>query len=322
MRRGLWTSSSTTPVLSLPNTPGFDIVGKVLYSNSDRIKTGDRVASFLPCGGGNARYITISSSKLITVPTHNDSVNNDIDPTQIACLIRTYIMAFQSLFYGVSSKEDRYDPDSLKGKHILVTAGAGLITTAIVSLALSLGCEIIYVAVNEEYHEMFESLGAIPLKPNPDEWQFLLQAKNIDIVIDGICYDYYKSSRSLIKEDNNDETFKSKVICIGMASHANKENDGGCTIPKYIEMMIKTYCSMFMNKIYFLKLTESWEHNLQQSKDDLEFLIKLLQEDKIVISPKIVARIPLRAVAYARQRLQNERIDGFIVCEPWLKINH
>ena len=60
-----------------------------------------------------------------------------------------------------------------------------------------------------------------------------------------------------------------------------------------------------------------WEKDLPLCKADLEHLFKLLE--KGAISPTIVDRIPLNRVPRAHELLESKRLQGFLVCEPWMK---
>jgi len=280
----------------LPNTPGFDFVGRVMYSQSNEINPGERVASFLPLMGGNARYITISAKSIVKLP-------DDIDPTEVVCLIRSYVMAFHCLFCGIPIYNRRYNNSSLKGKKILVTAGSSLIGQATIQLALALGADVM-ATEKESQHEFIKSLGAVPLKPKPEDWLPVVQ-KKMDIVIDGVCDDYFSSPFQALKQSKN-----SKLICIGMTAQ-ERDNE----VPSYIKFLIKLKASM-MSNTHMITLSDIWQEKTELCKNDLLFLVRLLKKD--VIKPKVAGRIPLRAVVYAHDKLQHEDVDGTIVCEPWL----
>jgi NADPH:quinone reductase-like Zn-dependent oxidoreductase len=50
---------------------------------------------------------------------------------------------------------------------------------------------------------------------------------------------------------------------------------------------------------------------------DLEYLLRLLQKE--MIDPVIRDILPLGKVAKAQAVLQERRIQGYLVCEPWIK---
>ena len=80
--------------VQLPYTTGCDVVGVVVDMGADAefcdIKLGDRVCTIGLHLGGNAKYVVTTSYQVTKVPMSLDSV-------EVACLLRTYIVAYQCL---------------------------------------------------------------------------------------------------------------------------------------------------------------------------------------------------------------------------------
>ena len=87
-----------------------EINGKVTLEEST-IRVGDRVCAVGLALGGNARYTSVLVSSLIRVPT-------DLDPWKVACLLRTYVTAYQCLHRSGARGMKR-------GSRVLVTGGEG-----------------------------------------------------------------------------------------------------------------------------------------------------------------------------------------------------
>lgn len=53
------------------------------------------------------------------------------------------------------------------------------------------------------------------------------------------------------------------------------------------------------------------------SKNDLEYLMRLLEQE--LIKPVVRDVLPLSKVARAQTLLETRRVEGYLVCEPWIK---
>ena len=103
--------------IGFPYATCCDMVGKVIKVGSeaydDGLKVGDRVCCIDLYLGGNARYVAIQSDLLFRVP-------QDLDASEVACLLRSYMTAYQCLHRaGGRSIRD--------GDCIFVTGGNGCV---------------------------------------------------------------------------------------------------------------------------------------------------------------------------------------------------
>ena len=71
------------------------------------------------------------------------------------------------------------------------------------------------------------------------------------------------------------------------------------------------------SRISFYDVYESWDDNINLSKQDLAHLFEKVKSG--VIDPPIVERIPLSKVPEVHVMLEAKRIQGFYICEPWLR---
>ena len=196
--------------IDLPTTPGGDVVGYVLKVGSrvQDFKKGDRVAALVR-KGGNARYISVNESDLVSVP-------RSVDACEAASLVATYMTAYQSLRLATK------DEFVLTGKRILITGGIEPVGQALIQMCFRAGAEEVYATAPENRMNYVKSvLGARALPA--EGW--LPQVKgNMDVVIDRTCNDTLSSPHAALNDDGI-------LICIGMSSLVNSTELGYCGAP-------------------------------------------------------------------------------------------
>uniref|UniRef100_A0A7S1B844 Enoyl reductase (ER) domain-containing protein n=1 Tax=Corethron hystrix TaxID=216773 RepID=A0A7S1B844_9STRA len=192
-------------VLQLPNTPGCDCIGRVfrvgVSAEKYGIKVGDRVATYDPNLGSNARYICAPSYELFKIPS-------DLDAAEGVCLIQTYATAYQCLNRAGERKLKR-------GDKVLIIGGNGAVGQACVQLAVIGGASEVYATANENHHEMLSELGAIPLSREPCDWLSVVRG-SMNIVVDCVCADLFNSSWRALSWDD------SKLVCVGLTAIYSK----------------------------------------------------------------------------------------------------
>jgi len=300
IRRGLWHQN-----VPLPATPGFDVVGTIIQVGEDvpyasSFKVGDRVAALVRTGG-NTRYINIPFSSLARVP-------DGIDTPQAACIVSTYMTAFQALDLarGSANRES-----SLAGKQILVTGGNGPVGRAIIQLARLMKADAVYATAYGRDHSELEAIGAIALPFSSREWLPRVYG-GMDAVIDGVCVDNYASTHAALNSHG-------RLICIGMTSLLySKDPYMICGLPASARWAsIKANC--FMNRTTTYELWDSFCQEPELFKSDLEYLFGLAQQG--AINPAVSKLIALSEVADAQDRIESGTAPpgGQIVCLPWKK---
>jgi NADPH:quinone reductase-like Zn-dependent oxidoreductase len=83
------------------------------------------------------------------------------------------------------------------------------------------------------------------------------------------------------------------------------------------KLMCSTKSSTIATRVHIYDVYANWDNDTENCKRDLCHLINLLE--KRVIKPKILDRMPLSKVAKAHEILNTKRLQGHLVCEPWMK---
>jgi NADPH:quinone reductase-like Zn-dependent oxidoreductase len=299
IRQGKWWGNDT---LSPPITPGVDFVGKICsvgdeVTDSYGFSPGDTVASLVR-SGGNARYVVVDASKLIDVPS-------EVDPPSAACMLETYLAAFQSLHLG-ESEETRYEKSSMLGKIVLINGGIAMVGQAMIELAFLAGAHVVYVTAREKHHDFLRSLGAIPLSMKFEEWLPTVKGR-MDLIVDAYCTNHYTEMAGALNPNG-------KMVCIRTKS-SMLENDPG--LLWQAEAFLTKMGMSPLTQTFAYDVYESWEENIDLCKDDMVHLFNLLR--KGLVEPPIADCIPLSKVPQAQKIFESKRIQGYFVCEPWLK---
>jgi NADPH:quinone reductase-like Zn-dependent oxidoreductase len=299
IRRGEWWGKKQ---MSLPNTPGVDIVGKLYRIDKESsqrlsLKKGDRVIS-LTKRGGNSRYLSVNPDMLVKVP-------ESVDPAEAACLVETYLTAFQLLHFG-QSPGTRYRSTSLKGKTLLIlgsmTPNMG---RAMGQLSIYAGANGIYTTSKPKHFQQLTSLGFIPLSLDPVDWWEKLKGK-VDMIISlgeevtPLAYKLIKVSGEIVIATNSEVDLAPDVELSRQPSRLI------CTRGK----------AQRKSRTHFYDVYDEWDRDLGRCKKDLAHLVKLLELR--VVAPYVLDRIPLGKVARAQEIVETKRLSGFLVCEPWL----
>ena len=292
--------------MPLPLIPGVDLVGKVQTIDSRtakhyKLKQGDRVISLIKWGG-NSRYTRISPEQLVRVP-------ESLDPAEAVCLAETYLAAFQVLHHGQRIGL-RYKQQSLAGKSILVIGALSNIGRAIVELAKEAGAPIVYALGSDKQKDVLNRFGATQLSRKVENWPPELLG-TIDVIVDSSTVFNDESSAYL----KSLQGFKGEYIFMGTTTMEIEELISKWTQQNKLICTAKPF--KMMNKIHAYDVYASWEINTEGSKRDLGHLIKLLE--KGTIKPRVLDRMPLIKVARAHEIVDTKRLQGHLVCEPWIR---
>jgi len=303
IRKGeLWKES-----LNLPITPGVDLVGKIYHikmgtSFKSGLKKGDRVIS-LAKTGGNARYMKISTEQLVKIPL-------ELRAEEAVCLAEAYLSAFQGIHYG-ETMTSRYKDTSLCGKSILVVGALTNAGQAVIELAKIAGVTLIYAPCKMKHKDRIFELGATPLERKKEEWMPLLEGK-IDLIIDTTT-----DLESEIRNYFNALQDHGYYVLVGRS----KEDVEASIISEILPPNSNYSCSSKkpdkMDQVFHYNVFEKWDLDIELCKRDLDHLVKLLSAG--LLSPRILDRISLHKVKKAHEILEEKRLKGFLVCEPFMK---
>ena len=247
--------------------------------------------------GGNSRFAMVDAKELVEVP-------EGVNATSAACMVETYLAAFQCLHLA-ESEDNRYKKTSLFGKTVLIIGGIAMVGQAMIDLAFLTGASTVYVTARKKHHEFIRSLGAIPLSMKVEDWMPVVKCR-IDVIVDAYCTEHHSTISSALHPGG-------KMVCIRTKASMLEEDPG---ILWHAEALLSQFGISPLSQTYTYDVYESWEENLDLCKDDLAHLFEMLR--KGIIEPPISDCIPLAKVPQAQGIYQTKRVQGYFVCEPWL----
>lgn len=295
MRKNVF--SKVTP---LPFSPGIDCIG-IVHRMGEKapkygISVGDRVATMSPYLGGNARYVSVHAEDLVLVP-HN------VDVFEAVCILRSYVTAQQCL-YRTSDRKFR------KGDKVLVTGANGSVGRAVMQLAFLGGASDVFAVADERHRAMIERFGAIHVPFSSNGFRRVPGLKKIDIIIDTVggkilqlCCEHLHPKRG-------------RLISVGMVSNVTTPGVFGMPFSVFVDKALAHWKS---EELYKYDLFRNWKFHKKETMDDIEFLFHLLERRQI--EPHISKIVSLQGVADAQEEIEFGGINGYIVCDPWKKLN-
>lgn len=289
--------------MELPNIPGVDVVGKIYRIDFDSskqtgLKKGDRVFS-LVSQGGNSRFVTLDPASLVRVP-------EKVDPAEAACLVETYLTAFQTLHYNQSFLT-RYRKNALRGKSILVIGGMSAnMSRAMSQLAQQAGTKALFATGRKKDFKQLSEQGILPLTTDPLTWWEQL-AGAIDVLI-SLDEEVIPLHHKLLKNDG--------TLVVSSSEFREDLMNEEARDPLKRTLACSTSKARASSRTSHYDLYEEWENSRAKAKKDLSHLAELLEDRRIV--PTVLDRVPLGEVAKIQETLEKRRAKGHYVCEPWL----
>lgn len=302
IRKGEWLEK-----IQLPYTPGHNVVGRIVRCGLGvkNFVVGDRVGSILKYGGGNARYVSVDSQKLLPLP-------KDSDASQLACLISDYTTAFQSLISKCPKADDKpYGTMvSLRGKVIVVTNAASPVGRALVEMAKMGGAELIYGSSENSSKSLVQNSGGIWIPDHPSKWLSLLKGK-CDMVIDLVCHGGYNSCSSALNQVGH-------LIIPGQlaAFNASREDNFSFLGSQTFAKMRAEY---FTKSTFFYDLFDSFENSFDLFKRDFDLILGLFLEGRI--RPKVGFKAALSEVEEVYRSLENGSNAFTSICLPYKRLS-
>lgn len=289
----------------LPFVPGYEVVGTV-QTLGDKVKAngqfrdGDRVAGVSNTGGGNSRFISIPAS-------HLTKISSSVKSTQAVCMIHDYMAALKAL------RAAKTAGSPFTGMNMLITDGFSPVGQAIINLAGMEGAEI-YCCADESKHAYLASLGAKCFVKNPEVW-LPAATGTFDVVIDNSCIDSYSSSWLSLNP-------KGKLVCLAPVFNIDDDEipATACGFVELAELQTKwaaLKAKYMMTKTSFLNTVTTYDEDTEQFKQDLRYLMFLLERGDI--KPKVAERVSLDDVPDAQRLMQSGRANGTVVCVPWIE---
>jgi NADPH:quinone reductase-like Zn-dependent oxidoreductase len=304
VRRGARTEVELSPYI----IPGTAFCGQIPLtekkSSFSKIVPGDVVIS-LRRSGSNARYVCAPKDHLVKVP-------RKINPEEAACLVETYLTAFQALHLGHKSAI-RYRDNSLKGRTILIMVGGfSCLSRALMEVANAGGVECCYVLVEKDEFEATSKFGAIPLSKDPQQWLTLV-GKQIDLLV--ACNDHDMRTESVTKDHLKALNNEGEVVFIGKPGVDNCLPFTENSATSASKLICKRSRRNLQDRCQSYNVFDAWDKDLQQSKRDLEHLLFLLKNHRV--RPQVLQRLPLSKIATAQSIIESKKLSGYFVCLPW-----
>lgn len=300
IRQGKWWGDDSLNPLTLPIVPGTSFSGRLCHidrslSSKTGLKMGDRVISLVRVGA-NSRHLCIDSERLVRVPPDYTKESH------VACLPEIYLSAFQALHLGQRNAA-RYRKTSLTGKTILILGGATTMGQALIEVALAAGATNVHATGKDKELRQIGIIGGLPLSKDPRHWLSVMIGK-----VDMICsldHPYHKTQ--LTAEHIQTLNTTGRIVVIGAPEKGDQRI---VDLDSHDGKQVK-------RKLHSYNVFESWDEDMRQAKRDLNHLMKLLKEG--LLMPKIAERIPLNKVPKAHEYFDDRQVNGFVICEPWIK---
>jgi len=285
--------------------PGHEFVGTIETMGSEagnQFRKGDHVAGVSKLGGGNSRFISIPSDRLMKIPSK-------VKSTHAVCMLHDYMAGLKALRIA----KNAYLPGTpFTGMNILITDGFSPVGQAIIALAKKEGANI-YCCADQSNHSYLLGLGVKCFSRDPEDW-LPAAAGKFDIVIDNSCSDSYSSSWFAL-------TPKGNLVCVGPVHRVDSDRSMvGCGIVDVDELQQKIAAlkaKYMMSQTHFHNMGSDFDDNNEQYKQDLRYLMFLLEKGDL--KPKISEKVSLDDVPDAQRLISTGRSNGTMVCVPWIE---
>jgi putative PIG3 family NAD(P)H quinone oxidoreductase len=183
MRQGKYAGSGDVTGL----VPGLEIAGIVEEIGPDaaRWQPGDAVCALL-AASGYAEYAVVDARHCLPMPA-------DLSMTEAAALPETVFTVWHNVF-----QRGQLQP----GETLLVHGGSSGIGTTAIQLARALGSRVAITAGDEAKCQACRNLGAEwAINYKTDDFEQVLKAVGIDVILDMIGGDYVPKNLRLLRED-------------------------------------------------------------------------------------------------------------------------
>jgi len=277
-----------------PFTPGYDAIGIVdeLGEGVQNYLIGDKVAVFFNGTGGYASYVYAMDDEVFRIPAHIDSVT-------AAAVILNYVTAYQMLHRIAKVTE---------GERILIHGVSGGVGTALLELGKLAKLDM-YGTASLAKHSIVSQFGAVPIDYRNEDFVDtlpILAPEGMDVVFDPIGGRNYERSMKTLSNNG-------RFIGYGYTSILQQEDSEEWT--KEWRSLAKNRTTGEGNPIYLYSITSLKKERLDWFKEDVRFLLSLLEEGKI--NPLISYRLSLREAAHAQELLEKSISVGKVVliCE-------
>ena len=178
------------PPKGVTDIPGLELSGIVVATSSEvtSFSIGDKVCA-LVSGGAYAEYCVVPVCQALPVP-------NNYDMIMAASIPENFFTVWTNLFDGGKLK---------KGDTVLIHGGSGGIGTAAIQVAKAFGATVFTTARNEQKCKACESLGAIAINYNSQDFVKVVKektaGKGCSLVLDIVGGDYFNRNLDVLATD-------------------------------------------------------------------------------------------------------------------------
>jgi NADPH:quinone reductase-like Zn-dependent oxidoreductase len=258
---------------------------------------GQRVASILPYSHGK------NPTNVLILPQHLIAVPNNFDAADIACILAFYLPAFQVLHHGQRTQL-RYSRLRFKDKKLLIKGGASQLVKSIIRMAKYSGATEIFVIAPLEEHTLLSRLeDVITLDEDHEDWLPQVDGE-MDLIIDcSFPHDFQYIRLAMAP--------KARLVCYpswGKDSSALKSMSEMDYLYEFCQLSTMKRASIF-------DLEQSAEINRAEIKEDMDFLIELL--DIRQIRPVVERFTNSKDIIETQLGLRGNRLHvGALIYEP------
>lgn len=253
--------------VSAPATPGVDAVGKIYRIDREssaayKLEVGDRVISLIKWGG-NSRFLTVDPAKLV-------KVSDELDPAEAACLVETYLHAFQLVHSG-QGKALRYRTNALQDKRVLVVGEmASNLGKAILQLLNLAGCHNVVATASDKNYDHLSEMKVMLIDPEPLQWNSFMHS-SVDLLIQlsgqlspAVVYGVLRPTGSMV-----------------IATSYNKAGERMGGAPTSAKMVVCARPDFSLDaRVIRYNVFRAWDENWEFIQDDLRHLTSLLERDR------------------------------------------
>ena len=284
-REGKYPLSPTPPF-----TPGYDAVGVVdeLGEGVNQYSKGEKVAVFFNGTGGYAAYVYAKVEEVVPVPM-------SVDAGLVAAVILNYVTAHQMLHRIAKVSE---------GERVLFHGASGGVGTALLELGKLAKLEM-YGTASLAKHPIVSQFGAVPIDYRNEDFVDVLRRRapgGMDAVFDPIGGQNYERSFQILSKDG-------RFVGYGYTSILEQGDPNDWT--RDWKSLAERQTTESGNPVYLYSITSLKKERLDWFREDVQFLLSLLEEGKI--NPLISHRIPLREAAQAHELLGKSLAVGKVV---------
>lgn len=281
-------------VRSLPVVPGYDYVGRVdaVGPGVTGVKIGDRVTD-LSVTTGNARYVVTTPDRLVAVP-------ETVDAAEATTLVLSWVTAYQALHRAASLPA---------GGKVFVPGGMGAVGQAVIQLARAVDAQV-WTTARPAHHDALRAMGAIPLDYADPTWseQVLAQSGGVDVVVDGVGADDFRTSRATLKPGG-------RLVGIGLSDPVRRKVPSYRVIWTLVRLMVVDNLRHPKRRAVFYNIASFRKKAPEAFREDAAALMAMLADGRI--HPVVAQRIGFTEVAATHRLLETGGTTGKVVLTPW-----